>query len=464
LTSPKITYLPSQAWKPTSPKELTNERLNLELAEDLAATAGQLRHMPPARSGSSLNPNATFIWNVVDSHFLNRESHEEAVAILEGWKPQPWKGQIWQAQRNIDRVWTGPTHTDLQWTGAEWQPYKRQDAVGKTPAYPAPSKVSVKTTEALQKVGGIAEDELNAAYVEYAADPTEQRDSWVVTLSAFARSTKRVRQVNKKYWHKAEIYMDIEDIFDEFSINLMHRIESGQYTHKGKMQNWIGYIWGNFFFPEIQTKMNEYIDRSIYVNTLDPDLEGYETQEHSIGVWQIEDQQATREQEGYAPISRDRIFRQLSAATQTLVQMLAEGLTQDEIAVNLKISPRQLRRRLDKAEEDGEAVRAALSGVLHCGVQGCADEGNVLPWPTDEYIGDISACAAPSENKLADMVEAFENAITVQQLATILQCSRREIYKLVEQKRIPALRLGTMIRLDPGQIAEWLRSKMTIAA
>ena len=362
------------------------------------------------------------------------------------WKPQPWKGQIWQAHRDIDRVWTGPTHTDLQRTGAEWQPYKRQDAVDKTQAYPELSKVSVKATESLQKAGGIAEDELNAAYVEYAADPIGQRDSLYITLPAFARSTKRMRQVNKKYWHKAEIYMDIEDIFDEFTINLMHRIESGQYTHKGRMQNWIGYIWGNFFFPEIQTKMNAYIDRNTYVNTLDPDLEGYETQEHSIGVWQIEDQQAQREQEGYAVISRDRIFRQLSQPVQDIVRMLCQGMTQNEIAVNLGISPRQLRRRAKGVEDDSNVV----------GIDASADYGG--------YVGDISACAAPSENTLADMVEAFENAITVQQLATILQCSRRELYKLVEQKRIPALKVGTMIRLDPGQIAEWLRSKMTIAA
>jgi excisionase family DNA binding protein len=456
-------------------KEATKERLEKELVEDLAATAGQLRHTPAARSGSSRNPNDTFMFNVVDSGFLNWEAHEEARAILDGWKPAPWKGQVWQAHRNIDRVWTGPIHHDLQWNGQEWVIYdaqlhscSAQDASGATDpifAYPRMPETSGELTDALREdeegADGdksrdiAAEDELNATYLKYEADPIGQRESWWITLSAFARSPVRIKQVRFEFGLSAEMYMDIEDIFSEFTINLWNRIETKQYRHKGRMQNWIGFIWGNFFFPGIQTKLHGYAGRNTFVNTLDPDLPGGdELQNHAVGLFQIEDEQAGREQEGYAvPISRDRIFRQLNAPTQALVEMLAKGMTRSEIAVNLKLSPSQLRRRLDKAKEDG---------VLPT-LQGCGNEDNVLPWPEENGF-DISACAEPSENTLADMVEAFENAITVQQLATILQCSRREIYKLVEQKRIPALRVGTMIRLDPGQIAEWIRSKMTIAA
>jgi excisionase family DNA binding protein len=75
---------------------------------------------------------------------------------------------------------------------------------------------------------------------------------------------------------------------------------------------------------------------------------------------------------------------------------------------------------------------------------------------------DIQASAARCENSLADMVEDFETAITVQQLATILQCSRGQIYKLIDEKRLPALKVGTLVRLDPVQVADWIRSKSTI--
>jgi excisionase family DNA binding protein len=91
--------------------------------------------------------------------------------------------------------------------------------------------------------------------------------------------------------------------------------------------------------------------------------------------------------------------------------------------------------------------------------------GRKLKTKRNDNVISIQASAAPyAENKLAEMVEAFETAITASQLAKILQCSRREIYKLVDQKRIPALKVGTMVRLDPCQVADWIRSKMTIAA
>ena len=75
---------------------------------------------------------------------------------------------------------------------------------------------------------------------------------------------------------------------------------------------------------------------------------------------------------------------------------------------------------------------------------------------------NIMAAADSETASLADRVLEFETAITVQQLATILQCSRGQIYKLIDEKRLPALKVGTLVRLDPTQVADWIRSKMTI--
>jgi excisionase family DNA binding protein len=77
----------------------------------------------------------------------------------------------------------------------------------------------------------------------------------------------------------------------------------------------------------------------------------------------------------------------------------------------------------------------------------------------DFFVGDIFGAA---ENRLAQMVEDYGSALTVVQLAEILQCSRGQIYKLIEDKRLPALKVGTMVRLDPGTVADWIRNRMTM--
>ena len=404
-------------------KEATKERLEKKLWEDLATTAGRRRYMPPARSGSSRNPNGTFMFNVVDSSFLNQTGHDEAVAILEGWNPAAWKGQVWRAHRNIDRVWTGPTHHDLQWNGVDWVIYKAQlhshsvenasDAADPIFYYPRMSEAPREFTGALLEdedeesgVGKskdvIAEKELNVAYMEYEEDPIGQRDSLLVKLYTFARSRGRIKQVNRFLKNQPEIYLDIEDIFSEFNIDLMRRIESEQYMHAGEMQNWIGYIWGNFFFPGIETKVYRYADRNTYVNSLDPDLEDYELQNHAVGLFQIEDEQAELEQEGYTfPISRDKIFRQMNAPTQALVEMLAKGMTREEMAVDLRLSPSQLRRRLGKAVEDGEAINVVLPAI-----QGCADgtTGNLVLWPIQAEDDKLSRWLRDSRSYTAGAV------------------------------------------------------------
>jgi len=73
-------------------KEATAQRLKQELEADLAYTASQVRHIPPSPSGSSRNPNHVLAFNFVNNHFLNREEHDVAVAIVEEWKPQPLEG------------------------------------------------------------------------------------------------------------------------------------------------------------------------------------------------------------------------------------------------------------------------------------------------------------------------------------------------------------------------------------
>jgi excisionase family DNA binding protein len=61
--------------------------------------------------------------------------------------------------------------------------------------------------------------------------------------------------------------------------------------------------------------------------------------------------------------------------------------------------------------------------------------------------------------KLADQIAAMEQALTVEQLAALLQCSKKALYKMAQRGTLPAFRVGSMLRLDPEVTAQWLRSR-----
>ena len=61
--------------------------------------------------------------------------------------------------------------------------------------------------------------------------------------------------------------------------------------------------------------------------------------------------------------------------------------------------------------------------------------------------------------KLADQIAVMEQALTVEQLAALLQCSKKALYKMVQRGTLPSFRLGSMVRLDPEVTAQWLRSR-----
>jgi excisionase family DNA binding protein len=123
--------------------------------------------------------------------------------------------------------------------------------------------------------------------------------------------------------------------------------------------------------------------------------------------------------------------------------MLAKGMTRSEIAVNLKLSPSQLRRRLDKAKEDG---------VLPT-LQGCADEDNVLPWPSEETFS-IQACAdsAPSKFLTADEAAAYLGGL-----------NSRTLTRWAREGYLPAIPIGEgkrrLWRFLQTDLEEWMLAR-----
>ena len=61
--------------------------------------------------------------------------------------------------------------------------------------------------------------------------------------------------------------------------------------------------------------------------------------------------------------------------------------------------------------------------------------------------------------KLADQIAGMRQALTVEQLAALLQCSKRALYKMIQRGTLPHFRVGSMVRFDPEITAQWLRSR-----
>jgi excisionase family DNA binding protein len=55
-------------------------------------------------------------------------------------------------------------------------------------------------------------------------------------------------------------------------------------------------------------------------------------------------------------------------------------------------------------------------------------------------------------------IERRRKALTVPELASLLGISKRQVYTLVQGGHIPSYRIAGTVRLDPAQVAQWLRS------
>ena len=61
---------------------------------------------------------------------------------------------------------------------------------------------------------------------------------------------------------------------------------------------------------------------------------------------------------------------------------------------------------------------------------------------------------------LAAYIRQMRRLLTAAQLALLIECSKKCIYALVKQRRLPAIRIGSMLRFDPQVTADWLEARM----
>jgi excisionase family DNA binding protein len=52
--------------------------------------------------------------------------------------------------------------------------------------------------------------------------------------------------------------------------------------------------------------------------------------------------------------------------------------------------------------------------------------------------------------------------LTVQQVANSLDVSRMTVYRLINNKELAAFRVGSVIRIHPGDFAAYMRSARTV--
>jgi excisionase family DNA binding protein len=60
---------------------------------------------------------------------------------------------------------------------------------------------------------------------------------------------------------------------------------------------------------------------------------------------------------------------------------------------------------------------------------------------------------------IADSIEQLDCALTVPQLAQLLNVNRIILYRQIQAGILPAFRVGSCVRLDPKRVAQWLRQR-----
>jgi excisionase family DNA binding protein len=73
----------------------------------------------------------------------------------------------------------------------------------------------------------------------------------------------------------------------------------------------------------------------------------------------------------------------------------------------------------------------------------------------------LSHVWAVAESTLIEIIEARRSAWTVRELAELLNLGKRSVYDWIDAGKLPAIKMGSVTRLDPKTTAAWLRARLT---
>ncbi|MGH9690242.1 MAG: helix-turn-helix domain-containing protein [Candidatus Acidiferrales bacterium] len=62
--------------------------------------------------------------------------------------------------------------------------------------------------------------------------------------------------------------------------------------------------------------------------------------------------------------------------------------------------------------------------------------------------------------RLTDDLRDLKQALTVEEVAALLQVSERHVYSLVQTGAMPHFKVGNAVRFDPDSLADWLQGLM----
>jgi excisionase family DNA binding protein len=76
---------------------------------------------------------------------------------------------------------------------------------------------------------------------------------------------------------------------------------------------------------------------------------------------------------------------------------------------------------------------------------------------SQRVLNSVAQGPESSQGSIADCIMNTGYALTVSELAQILNVSRGFLYRLAASGKVPYLRVGNAIRFDPKSVAAWLQ-------
>ncbi|MGI6221932.1 MAG: helix-turn-helix domain-containing protein [Coriobacteriales bacterium] len=77
---------------------------------------------------------------------------------------------------------------------------------------------------------------------------------------------------------------------------------------------------------------------------------------------------------------------------------------------------------------------------------------------TVNHLSSGTVAADDEEGRHTGTAQGDGRLLDVQEVAEYLRVSQSLVYKMIERKEIPAIRIGRLLRIDPRDLSEALRS------